>query len=105
VLQTSVALALVPPDAQKLSPRPAGGSHRLGYHLGRAGEWQGPSRKDQFRVLGSPSALRASIPRKGGPPGGRGSADPIFSDRILFAHLAETPFGFLPTTFLPRHTQ
>ena len=43
VLQTSVAIALVPPDAQKPPPRPAGGSHCLGYHLGRAGEWQGPS--------------------------------------------------------------
>jgi len=43
VLQTSVAIALVPPDAQKPPPRPAGGSHCLGYHLGRADEWQGPS--------------------------------------------------------------
>jgi hypothetical protein len=43
VLQRSVAIALVPPDAQKPPPRPAGGSHCLGYHLGRAGEWQGSS--------------------------------------------------------------
>jgi hypothetical protein len=43
VPQTSVAIALVPPDAQTPPPRPAGGSHCLGYHLGRAGEWQGPS--------------------------------------------------------------
>jgi hypothetical protein len=25
--------------------------------------------------------------------------------KVAIAHLAETPFGFLPTTFLPRHTQ
>jgi hypothetical protein len=35
-------------------------------------------RKDQFRVLGSHSALRANIPRKGGPPGGRGVRGPDF---------------------------
>jgi hypothetical protein len=36
-------IALVPPDAQKPPPRPAGGSHSLWYHLGRAGGWRGPS--------------------------------------------------------------
>jgi hypothetical protein len=42
-LPQDVAIALVPPDAQKPPPQPAGGSHCLGYHLGRAGEWQGIS--------------------------------------------------------------
>jgi hypothetical protein len=43
--------------------------------------------KDQFRVLGSHSALHADIPRKGGPPGEGGeSADPIFFDRIVLIH-------------------
>ena len=35
-------------------------------------------RKDQFRVLGSHSALHANIPRKGRPPGGRGVRGPDF---------------------------
>jgi hypothetical protein len=34
--------ALVQPHPPKPRPRPAGGSHCLGYHLGRAGGWQGP---------------------------------------------------------------
>jgi hypothetical protein len=43
-------------------------------------------RKDPFRVLGSHSALHANIPRKGGPPGGRGVRGPDFFDRILLIH-------------------
>jgi hypothetical protein len=35
-------------------------------------------RKDQFRALGSHSALHANIPRKGGPLGGRGARGPDF---------------------------
>jgi hypothetical protein len=76
VFETSVAIALVPPDAQKPSPRPAGGSHCLGYHLWGGLMSGGGHRKDQFRVLGSHSALHANIPRKGGPPGGRGVRGP-----------------------------
>jgi hypothetical protein len=43
----------------------------LGYHLGRAGGWQG-HRKGQLRVLGSPSTLRAKEPAQdqGGTGGG-----------------------------------
>jgi hypothetical protein len=58
----------------KPPPWPAGGSHCLGYHLGRLVGDRG-HRKGQLRVLGSPSALHTSTkePRTGGPPGGAGS--------------------------------
>jgi hypothetical protein len=36
VFETPVAIALVPPDTRKPSPRPAGGSHCLGYHQAAA---------------------------------------------------------------------
>jgi hypothetical protein len=46
---------------------------------------------------------------KGGPVGsgkGGGDAHPGSPEQHgAIAHLAETPFGFLPTTSLPRHTQ
>jgi hypothetical protein len=70
--------ALVQIRPPKPPPRPAGGSHCLGYHLGRAGGWQGPPEGRQLRVLGSPSALRTKGPRTGGPPGGRGVRGPGF---------------------------
>jgi hypothetical protein len=41
-------------------------------------------RKDQFRVLGSHSALHANIPRKGGPPRGAGSPRTRFFSIELF---------------------
>jgi hypothetical protein len=80
VLQTSVAIALVPPGAQK-PPRPAG--DQLAARIALGITWgglvsDGGHRKDQFRVLGSPSALHANIPRKGGPPGGREVRGPDF---------------------------
>ena len=89
MLQTSVAIALVPPDAQKPPPRPAVAARiALGITWGGLVSGRG-HRKDQFRVLGSHSALHANIPRKGGKGGHRGggeSADPIFFDRIVLIH-------------------
>ena len=84
MLQTSVAIALVPPDAQK--PPPHG---QLAARIALSITWGGlvsgrGHRKDQFRVLGSHSALLANIPRKGGPPGGAGSPRTRFFSIELF---------------------
>jgi hypothetical protein len=81
VLQTSVAMALVPPDAQKtphgqLAARIALGITWAGLVSGRG------HRKDQFRVLGSPSALHASS----FPPGSfLGAIQRLFFRRAVFA--------------------
>jgi hypothetical protein len=98
VFETSVAMALAPPDAQKPPPRPAGGSHclvpiALGVTWGGLVSGRG-HRKDQFRVLGSHSALHINIPRKGfgkgkGATGGAGGPRTRFFsifDRIVLIH-------------------
>jgi hypothetical protein len=78
VFETSVAIALVP------HPTPKNHHHgQLAARIALGITWGGlvsgrGHRKDQFRVLGSHSALRTNIPRKGGPPGGRGVRGPDF---------------------------
>jgi hypothetical protein len=78
--------ALVQLHPPKPPPRQAGGSHCLGYHLGRAGGWQGPP-EGPMRVLGSPSARHTKEPRTGGAPGGRGVRGPDFFCESPFVHI------------------
>ena len=80
--------------SQKPPPRPAGGSHCLGYHMG-----QGRGhRKGQFSVrvlLGSPSALRTKKPRTGGAPvGGAETRSP--QTRFLLSAITPTTPGSGP---------
>jgi hypothetical protein len=84
LLPTSGGAGAAPPPPNHRAPRPAGGSHCLEYHLGRAGGWQG----GQLRVLCSPSSLHTKEPRTGGPPGGRGVREPdSFLRKPLGYHL------------------
>jgi hypothetical protein len=82
--------ALVQLHPPKPPPRPAGGSHCLGYHLGRAGGWQGPPEGPiaRARQLGSPSARRTLALRNPGPWGHTGGAG---SPRTRF-FFCESPF-------------
>jgi hypothetical protein len=72
--------ALVQLHPPKPSPRPAGGSHCLGYHLGRAGGWQGPPEWPIARARQPFRATHYALrnPGPGGHRGGGKSADPVF---------------------------
>jgi hypothetical protein len=79
VLQTSVAMAQVPPDAQNHHGQLAAARIALGITWGGLVGGRG-HRKGQFRVLCSPSALHAKTPKTGGggTGGGRGGRGPNF---------------------------
>jgi hypothetical protein len=51
--------ALVQLHPPKPPPRPAGGSHCLVYHLGRAGGWQGPPRPPEGPIARARQPFRA----------------------------------------------